>query len=73
MHFDTFKKHFKEEIENGKEDLHTDLLEQLDEIAQNAKHPKQYDAVFFLLKTRCGYKETSAMELTGKDGAALVF
>ncbi len=64
---DTLVKHYKTEIEDGRIDANASIAQTL---FQQAKEGNTAAAIFWL-KTRAGWKETSAMEVTGQDGAPL--
>ena len=64
----TLKKHFKEELEKGKDIAYSQALNSL---FSNIKKGKEA-SIFFYLKTQHGWKEKQEIQHTGKDGEALV-
>lgn len=64
---DTLVKHYKKELEDGRIDANASIGQTL---FQQAKDGNTSAAIFWL-KTRAGWKETQAHEITGADGEAL--
>lgn len=64
---DTLVKHYKKDLEDGRIDANASIGQTL---FQQAKDGNTSAAIFWL-KTRAGWKETSAVELSGSEGAAI--
>lgn len=65
---DTLVKYYKKELEDGRIDANAAIGQTLFQQAKNGNTT----AAIFWLKTRANWKETSALEVTGQDGAPLV-
>ena len=65
---DTLVKHYKKELEDGRIDANASIGQTL---FQQAKDGNTSAAIFWL-KTRAGWKETQAHEISGADGAPMV-
>jgi len=64
---DTLRKHYKNELEEGRIDANAQIANTL---FQQAKKGNMTAAIFWL-KTRAGWKETTAHELSGANGSAI--
>lgn len=64
----TLKKHFKAELEKGKDIA---LSQALNSLFSNIKKGKEASLIFYL-KTQHGWKEKTEVQHTGKDGTPLV-
>jgi len=64
---DTLVKHYKKDLEDGRIDANASIGQTL---FQQAKDGNTSAAIFWL-KTRAGWKETSALELSGSEGGAI--
>lgn len=64
---DTLVKHYKKELEDGRIDANASIGQTL---FQQAKDGNTSAAIFWL-KTRAGWKETQAHEISGADGQPL--
>jgi uncharacterized protein YjcR len=64
---DTLVKHYKKELEDGRIDANAAIAQTLFQQAKNGNT----SAAIFWLKTRAGWKETNAHEISGADGNAL--
>ena len=63
----TLHRHFRSELDRGKALANMKVKRSLFELTQAGN----LGAICFYLKTQCGYRETLAVEATGKDGAPL--
>lgn len=64
----TLRRHYGAEIKAGKAKCHGKVQECLFRMAISGNHPA---ATFFYLKTQCGWRETSNVDITS-DGKGLV-
>ena len=64
---ETLRKHFRIELDRGR----AAALSRLKRTAFDLAEAGDRTMLIFLLKTQCGWKETIAVEATGKDGAPL--
>jgi hypothetical protein len=63
----TLRKHFARELERGRSLARTRAKQKLSELIDAGN----LGAIAFYLKTQAGWRETSAVEVSGKDGAPL--
>lgn len=64
---DTLKKYCSEELDTGKDEIDSKIMGALVKAAVGGNTTAQ----IFYLKTRCGWRETTIQEITGKDGGPL--
>lgn len=64
---ETLRAHFRAELDRGR----AAALSRLKQRAFDMAEAGDRTMLIFLLKTQCGWKETIAVEATGKDGAPL--
>jgi len=64
---DTLVKHYKKELEDGRIDANASIGQTL---FQQAKEGNTSAAIFWL-KTRAGWKETQAHEISGSEGSPI--
>jgi predicted ArsR family transcriptional regulator len=64
---ETLRKHYKEDLLNGRVDANALIGQSLYQSARDGNTSAQ----MFWLKTRAGWKETNALELSGADGGAI--
>lgn len=67
----TLRKHFRANLDEGLVTMANGLLTTGYDIATDKEHSSCAYMNQFLLKTRCGFKETSVTELLGADGESL--
>ena len=65
----TLRHHFRNEIDTGQVKANTAVAQSLFRMATSGN---VVAAAIFWAKTRMGWKETAAVEMSGKDGVALV-
>lgn len=61
----TLRKHFKTELAEGEPSFLAKVADQAAKMALNEKHPKQFEAIRFILKCRAGWRETDRMTHDG--------
>jgi hypothetical protein len=64
---DTLVKYYKKELDDGRIDANAAIAQSLFGAAKSGNTSAQ----MFWLKTRAGWKETNALELSGSDGGAI--
>lgn len=64
---DTLSKHYKQDLLDGRVDANALIGQSLYQSARDGNTSAQ----IFWLKTRAGWKETNALELSGVDGGAI--
>lgn len=64
----TLEKYFRTELDQGKAEVDRKVMGALFKMAMSGECPA---ATFFYLKTRCGWRESDILEITGKDGGPL--
>lgn len=61
----TLRKHFKIELAEGEPSFLAKVADQAAKMALNEKHPKQFEAIRFILKCRAGWRETDRVTHDG--------
>lgn len=65
IHVDTFRKHYAEDYDNGKDNMVKSLFEKSYQVAMDEEHKDSSKERQFLLKTRGGYTEKQSVEHSG--------
>lgn len=68
---DTIRKHYRKELEVGKQSMSMNVANNLYNIATDPDHKNAATAAIFWMKAQGGWHETVRTELTGADGGAL--
>jgi hypothetical protein len=67
----SLRAHFPVELKRGGARVHAVAVQRMHQIIARGKESVAARLIEFHLKTRCGWKETNALEVTGRDGAPL--
>lgn len=62
----TFVKHYKDEFDNGKDEIMDELFSVSYDVAKDPNHKDGSKERQFILKTRGGFKETTVQEMQGE-------